>query len=225
MLQSTKFWKVMFLVLLVLMPSVGLGGCGLGGIAIGALCIPCELFIVAGIAISSIFLFDGDDDAPRNPTPPPPEPPPPAVNYFCVKITSDSECPIDGIYVSDPDDPLDEPVWVFGGPQAEPVEGHPELRKALDPHRMMWPDRPEYPEYSGIDYNCNPVWFGNELGEGDRWMMAPGWVQISIHFNNVGQTEGEGKTLDLGQQWVDYGTTFIVRWHPVTGAELIDVVP
>lgn len=219
------------------------GGCGVAETVATALCVPCGFVVALAVgifAVVGIFLLQDDDDncdcrPPPEPTPPP-EPPPPSVrrNWFCLQNVPTSECPIDGIWVEDPDDPLDQGTWIYLGPQTNSVPGHPEFRQGPALEQMIHPDRSDLPAYRNLDWVKPLVYFG---AAGVRWWMTwKGRVHIVVHWNHNGNPENpQGTETDISLEMqrlgllapgqhpeINFGDwTFGVEWHSVRGRTLV----
>ena len=197
-------------------------GAGIGAIFTAGICVPCWVIgvVVIGGVIAVTQLFDEGDEScncqpPPPPTPPPPIPPPPVLtNYFCVHNARGSQCPIDRVS-------LNGSVWIFDAHDNQVPPNFPPNEVYMNPTLMSWPEgaNPIFADGStstGSYIMCTPVW----LYEGGvpTWQTDAGLISVVIHFNN-------GESLDLGPQWLDYGTTFVVSWDDINGPQLVNLIP
>jgi len=217
------------LLLLVVMLPIITAGCGAGAAIIAAfVCTPIGWIAVAGLAIATVavlFIYDGNDgDRPnRTGTPgPAPQPEPDTLRFYVENAEKGiSDCPIRRIRIKV--EGSARYVWAFDahGPN-QPGDEPGSVR--FDPKRMSWP-RNFHPIFedgttaSGTHLTGMLV-FEDVDGDGigDRWVKGPVRAQITITFANPDQPE----ELDLGWQWIEPNTTFVVGWHPTQGARLIN---
>lgn len=224
MKDSNKAWwrapkgvKAIFLIALLLFSgsiSVGCGGAGVLGVIAGGLCIPCWVIVVVGAALAyetyQLFVHNDDPDCPPDdPTPPPVDPPVSRTLWFGVHNDPTSACQIDRVAV-------DGTAWVFDAHDPVTPPDFPANGVYMNPAKMSWPEgaNPQLPSgvLTGSHLMNTPVW--TFVGASKKWATAPGYFGVVIHFNN-------GQVLNLGAQYIDYGTTFRVAWDATAGPRLL----
>ena len=137
------------------------------------------------------------------------DPPPSGTLWFGVHNDPTSACQIDRVA-------LNGTAWVFDAHDDNAPADCPAEGVYMNPAKMCWPEgaNPQLPGgvLTGSHLMNTPVWTFD--GASKKWARNPGYFGVVIHFNN-------GQTLNLGAQYIDYGTTFVVSWDATAGPRLL----